>query len=65
MKVRIILFLCSLALSVQRTAYTTAIQSVISEGQLSDHHYYNLRGQRVETPQRGLYIIGGRKVVIK
>ena len=50
---------------VQRTAYTTAIQSVISEGQLSDHHYYNLRGQRVETPQRGLYIIGGRKVVIK
>ncbi len=50
---------------VQRTAYTTAIQTVVSEGQPTDNHYYNLRGQRVETPQRGLYIIGGRKVFIK
>ena len=26
---------------------------------------YNLRGQRVAQPQRGLYIIGGKKVVMK
>lgn len=50
---------------VQRAAYETAIQTVVSEVQPSGHHYYNLRGQRVEAPQRGLYLIGGRKVVIK
>jgi len=27
--------------------------------------YYNLSGQRVAQPQKGLYIVGGKKVVIK
>ena len=27
--------------------------------------YYNLAGQRVAQPTKGLYIINGRKVVIK
>jgi hypothetical protein len=27
--------------------------------------YYNLNGQRVAQPQKGLYIVNGKKVVIK
>ena len=30
-----------------------------------DNTYYNLNGQRVTNPQRGIYIQGGRKVIIK
>jgi len=28
-------------------------------------HYYDLQGRRVTNPQRGLYIVNGRKVVVK
>lgn len=31
----------------------------------ADKVYYNLNGQRVEKPQRGVYIQGGRKIIIK
>ena len=31
----------------------------------SEGRVYNLKGQRVERPQHGLYIIGGKKVVLK
>jgi len=41
----------------------TNIKDVKSE--LSDNLYYNLGGQRVETPAKGLYIKNGKKVVIK
>ncbi len=30
-----------------------------------DNSYYNLNGQRVARPMRGLYIVNGRKVVVK
>jgi hypothetical protein len=33
--------------------------------QMSDETYYNLNGQRVTTPGRGLYIHNGKKVIIK
>ena len=44
---------------------TTGIADV--RGKMSDVRggYYNLRGQRVDQPQKGLYIINGKKVVIK
>lgn len=41
---------------------TTGISSVTSQ---ADNRFYNLRGQRVAQPQKGLYIVNGKKVVIK
>ena len=32
---------------------------------ISDSHFYNLAGQRVAQPDKGLYISNGRKVIIK
>lgn len=44
---------------------TTAIETVAPKALPTDNVYYNLRGQRVAQPTRGLYIVNGRKVVIK
>lgn len=43
---------------------TTAIMSVNTEGVKTDG-YYNLQGQRISNPKNGLYIVGGKKVVVK
>lgn len=49
----------------------TGISVVESEGvsesapQQGDGYYYDLRGRRVDTPVRGLYIHNGRKVLVK
>jgi hypothetical protein len=32
---------------------------------VEDNNYYNLNGQRVSQPKKGLYIVNGKKVVIK
>jgi len=42
----------------------TAIQSVLSVKNLPSG-YYNLQGRRVNSPQRGIYIHSGKKVIIK
>ncbi len=34
-------------------------------GNANDGHVYNLGGQRVNNPGKGVYIVNGRKVVIK
>ena len=48
---------------------TTAIHKVISEGvnseKLADGEWYTLQGQRVVKPAKGLYILNGKKVVVK
>ena len=44
---------------------TTAIESIASKAIPTDNVYYNLRGQRVAQPTKGLYIVNGKKVVIK
>ena len=48
---------------------TTAISKVISEGvnseKLADGEWYTLQGQRVAKPAKGLYILNGKKVVVK
>ena len=44
---------------------TTGVADVI--GKMSDGRgeYYNLSGQRVEKPGKGLYIVNGKKVIVK
>ncbi len=44
---------------------TTSIQSVNTEATKEDGAYYNLNGQRVENPQKGVYIHQGKKIIIK
>ena len=45
---------------------TTAIQSVSAKAQpAAGQPVYNLNGQRVAQPARGIYIIGGKKHVVK
>lgn len=44
---------------------TTGLEDVISKDANIDGEYYNLAGQRVDKPTKGLYIVNGRKVVIK
>ena len=43
----------------------TGITTVIGADELNDDKAYNLGGQRVHNPKKGLYIINGKKVVIK
>lgn len=45
---------------------TTGIESVQGEGLRvqGTENYYNLRGQRVANPTKGLYIVNGKKVII-
>jgi len=42
----------------------TGIES-ISNGLSTSDSYYNLNGQRVEAPRKGLYILNNKKVVVK
>ena len=42
---------------------TTGINKVAAEGQKDI--YYNLKGQRVAAPTKGMYIINNKKVIIK
>ncbi|MBP5339230.1 MAG: leucine-rich repeat domain-containing protein [Prevotella sp.] len=43
----------------------TVVTSVntIDNSQLTIDHYYNLNGQRIVAPQKGLYIVNGKKVI--
>ena len=43
---------------------TTAIENV-AKTQQTDGQYFNLAGQRVAQPTKGLYIVNGKKVIIK
>ena len=43
---------------------TTGIET-IDNGQLTMDNVYNLAGQRVAQPTKGLYIVNGKKVIIK
>ena len=44
---------------------TNAIVTVDAEEKNADNAYYNLNGQRITNPQRGVFIKGGRKIIIK
>ena len=43
---------------------TTGIESV-EQATKADNQYFNLAGQRVAQPTKGLYIVNGKKVIIK
>lgn len=45
---------------------TTGIEAINNNREtINDNHYYNLNGQRVANPTKGLYIVNGKKVMIK
>ena len=44
---------------------TTGIENVEAQKGFLDGEFYNLAGQRVAQPTKGLYIVNGKKVVIK
>ena len=55
-----------LSLNFDESGDVTGISNVNNEVKsLFDGDFYNLKGQRVALPTKGLYIINGRKVVIK
>ena len=69
---KLVNYLGSLPETVQEKAYvvsingtTTGIEEVTTDSDASDTPVYNLRGQRLTAPQKGINIIGGRKVVVK
>ncbi|MBQ3631097.1 MAG: hypothetical protein II949_07640 [Prevotella sp.] len=43
---------------------TTGINTVLTNG-ADSNETFNLAGQRVAAPQKGLYIVGGKKVIVK
>jgi hypothetical protein len=54
----------SLSFDVDEEGGTTSINTVQGSGVMVNG-YYNLNGQRVAQPTKGLYIVNGKKVVIK
>ena len=51
-------------LSITFSDDATSISSV-ENANVENAHYYNLNGQRTLAPQKGLYIVNGKKVVLK
>ncbi|MBQ9652390.1 MAG: M6 family metalloprotease domain-containing protein [Prevotella sp.] len=50
--------------SVAKPEETNGIQTINNEP-LTTHHYYNLAGQRVTKTTKGIYIVNGKKILIK
>jgi len=46
-------------------AETTGISATLKNNEKANKEIFNLAGQRVSQPTKGLYIVGGRKVVVK
>ncbi|MCH5307046.1 MAG: hypothetical protein J1E37_03130 [Prevotella sp.] len=44
---------------------TTGISTTLMNNEAKNKEYYNLAGQRVAQPTKGLYIVNGKKVIIK
>ena len=44
---------------------TTGIAELKTLRKVEDNNFYNLNGQRVSQPKKGLYIVNGKKVIIK
>ncbi|MCH5224370.1 MAG: hypothetical protein J1D77_00170 [Muribaculaceae bacterium] len=55
--------IASNALEVSFTIKTTGIGSIGSDN--GDNTYYNLQGVRVANPQKGIFIINGKKVIVR
>ena len=44
---------------------TTSISATLMNNETMNNEYYNLNGQRVANPTKGLYIVNGKKMVVK
>lgn len=44
---------------------TTGIENIRTNTPIKDNTYYNLSGQAVKNPTKGIYILNGKKVIIK
>ena len=42
---------------------TTAVEEVVTENE--EKIYYDLSGRRIQNPTRGIYIVNGKKVLVK
>ena len=47
------------------TSTDTGIQSLKMNQPIQEGVYYNLQGQRIDNPQKGIYIVNGKKVIVK
>jgi hypothetical protein len=52
-------------MTTESTPKPTAIQSVKAIASETDGAIYNLSGQRVSSPSKGIYIQNGKKIIIK
>lgn len=43
----------------------TGISTMPTDGERVNHSIYDLQGRRVSAPQKGLYIVNGKKVLVK
>jgi len=55
----------SAAIAIFNDDETTKIATINAEGEILDAEVYDLNGRRVQNPTKGLYIVNGKKVVIK
>ena len=53
------------ALNANFADVVTGIASVNQNDNQNENRYYDLQGRRVAQPTKGIYILNGRKVVIK
>ena len=44
---------------------TTAVKNITNMKKMTDGNYYNMNGQLVTNPTKGLYIFNGKKVILK
>ena len=44
---------------------TTGVSAALVNNETMNNEVYNLQGQRVAAPQKGLYVVNGKKVIIK
>lgn len=54
-----------MSLEEMRAAISTNIHAVKTDEEDHTYYYYNLRGQRVNTPAKGIYIRKGKKEIIR
>ena len=53
------------AVAVEQTDGISDATRLTNNGELTKDNVYNLQGQRVSKAQKGLYIVGGKKVLVK
>ena len=56
-------FFDNIKFQVEKSWYDTGIRTISNESE--GKNIFNLRGQQVQNPSKGLYIINGKKVVVK